>query len=131
MLTCDKCHHQVTGESGLGEVHAYCGGFFRMSQNDYEVVWKSPSGAASSGKLPRYDLIPAWALERMAQRFTLGAEKYGDNNWLQGVADPVFLNDRFNHAVEHLYKFKAGGSTDDDLAAVILNCIFLMGGQRV
>lgn len=30
---------------------------------------------------PRYDLIPAEALDDLAQLFGMGAEKYGDHNW--------------------------------------------------
>src|SRR5688572_28092504 len=45
------------------------------------------SGASSSGRKPRYDLIPLWALERIAKRFQIGAEKYGENNWQKGVDD--------------------------------------------
>ena len=30
---------------------------------------------------PRYDLIPGEILKRLAELYTRGAEKYGDNNW--------------------------------------------------
>lgn len=96
------------------------------------------SGASSSGKKPRYDLIPTWALERIAHRFQLGAEKHGENNWQKGVGDTQFILDRINHAIEHLYQVKdqihggiiATPEMDDDLSGVILNAIFVMGYQR-
>lgn len=93
------------------------------------------SGAMSSGNKPRYDLIPLWALARIARRFELGAGKYGEDNWQRGVADKPFIVDRINHAIEHLYLLRElvkndQWADDDDAAAVILNSIFVMGWQR-
>jgi len=103
------------------------------------------SGASSSGRKPRYDLIPTWALQRIAARFQMGAEKYGENNWQKGASDKEFTLDRLNHAIEHLLLVRdqihddvlfasherfTAGSVDDDLAAVILNTIFVMSFQR-
>jgi len=103
------------------------------------------SGAASSGRKPRYDLIPTWALQRIAARFQMGAEKYGENNWQKGASDKAFTLDRLNHAIDHLllvrdqihddvpfasHELFTAGSADDDLAAVILNTIFVMSFQR-
>lgn len=100
-----------------------------------EDIHTFSSGAASSGMKPRYDLIPPFALKRIAERFSLGAAKYGDNNWMKGVNDREFILDRLNHAVEHLYNVINGihhpvDSNDDDLAAVILNCIFAMAYEE-
>lgn len=36
------------------------------------------------GKL-RYDLIPAYPLERLAEVYTIGAHKYADRNWELGL----------------------------------------------
>ena len=36
------------------------------------------------GKM-RYDLIPAYPMERLAEVYTIGAAKYGDYNWLKGM----------------------------------------------
>lgn len=101
------------------------------------------SGASSSGMKPRYDLIPTWALRRIAQRFGEGAIKYGEDNWKKGLTDDVFIIDRINHATEHLQLMKdrvkafKGIKTaapvdvpDDDAAAVILNAIFVMGWEQ-
>jgi hypothetical protein len=97
------------------------------------------SGAVSSGRKPPYHLIPAYALARIANRFKLGADKYGVDNWKKGATDRDFILDRINHAFEHLINLKeqvaAGdGETvetfdDDDAAAVILNAIFVMEWQ--
>jgi hypothetical protein len=59
------------------------------------------SGAVRSERLKaRYDLIPGQALKRLALRYALGAEKYGEWNWANGL--PV--DDLLNHVIEHLMK---------------------------
>lgn len=94
------------------------------------------SGAMSSGAKPRYDLIPLWALERIAVRFGEGAAKYGDNNWMRGLRDRDYIIDRINHLIEHAYRLKERVAAeqppyvDDDAAAIILNAIFIMGWER-
>lgn len=97
------------------------------------------SGAMSSGTKPPYHLVPSYAWTRIAERFKLGADKYGVDNWKKGAADRDFILDRINHGIEHLINLKeqvmAGpGETvetfdDDDAAAVILNAIFVMEWQ--
>lgn len=109
-------------EVDLGDIHAF------------------GSGAKSSGRKPRYDLIPTWALERIARRFELGAAKYGVDNWQSGLRDRDFIFDRINHAIDHLLRIRDEVNSvkipppladrDDDAAAVILNAIFVMGYQQ-
>lgn len=98
-----------------------------------------PSGASSSGRKPRFDLIPTYALTRMARRFEEGATKYGVNNWQKGLSDSGFIIDRLNHAIEHLLRIRDRMQSpevcyweldDDDAAAVMLNTIFIMGYQE-
>ena len=47
------------------------------------------------GKL-RYDLVPVEAHEALAEVFTYGASKYGDNNW-QGVESDRYIAALFRH----------------------------------
>lgn len=102
-----------------------------------ETVHQFASGAKSSGKLPRFDLIP-WDVfaERLARRYELGLSKYSEDNYRQGINDREFVLDRCNHMLAHAHKavesFRTMGtllaheSDDDDLAAVIWGAIFLM-----
>lgn len=95
------------------------------------------SGAKSSGRLPRFDLIP-WDVfaERLARRYELGLQKYSEDNYRKGINDRAFVLDRCNHMLAHAHKavesFRTMGtalereSDDDDLAAVIWGAIFLM-----
>lgn len=80
--------------------------------------WKSPSGAVSSEQKPRYDLIPAVALEREAIRMAEGAAVHGENNYQKGKGDPVFFKDRVNHLLEHAIKYASGDRSEDHLAAI-------------
>jgi hypothetical protein len=82
------------------------------------------SGAARSERKPRYDLIPGVALRRLANRYRLGAKRFGDNNWKKGGAD--FVEDVPNHVIEHLFLWMSGDRSDDHLAAAAWGCFALM-----
>jgi Trm5-related predicted tRNA methylase len=84
------------------------------------------SGAKSSEEKPRYDLIPLEAQRREAVRMAEGARSHGENNYRKGAADPAFVRDRINHAIEHLLKYADGDRTEDHLAAVRCNCGMLI-----
>lgn len=79
------------------------------------------SGARSSEKQPRFDLIPRCALEREAVRMAEGAAAHGENNYRIGLHDSAFFTDRINHAIAHLLKYADGDRSDDHLAAVRAN----------
>lgn len=76
------------------------------------------SGAKSTERKPRYDLIPTAALEREAIRMGEGAAQHGENNYRKGKDDPAFVTDRINHMIEHALKYAAGDRSDDHLAAI-------------
>jgi len=77
------------------------------------------SGAQSSELKPRYDLIPACAIRRYAERAALGAKLHGDDNWKKGAGDPAYQRDRLNHLVEHLLRYIDGDRSEDHLGAVL------------
>ena len=60
------------------------------------------SGAKRSKVMPRYDLIPISVLTCLADQLQLGAEKYGEYNWVNGLDDPKYLRDALNHMQVHL-----------------------------
>ncbi len=45
----------------------------------------SKKGTKFDGGKLRYDLIPPECLDEVARVFTIGAKKYGTNNWCQGL----------------------------------------------
>lgn len=46
---------------------------------------KESFGVKYDSDKPRFDLIPADALEEVAKVYTVGAKKYGDRNWELGI----------------------------------------------
>ena len=62
-------------------------------------------------------LIPPIALRRLAQHFENGAEKYGRNNWQNGIP----LSSYIDSAQRHLWAIIEGKDDEDHAAAVIWN----------
>lgn len=79
------------------------------------------TGAVRSGdcEKTRYDLISPIGLERLAQTYAEGAEKFGAFNWENGM--PV--TDLLNHAIAHVYKFLRGDRSEDHLAHAAWNIL--------
>ncbi len=91
------------------------------------------SGAGSSGHKPPYECLTRDLLRRAALRMQKGMH-YGKHNWKKGATDKAFILDRLNHAIEHLKKAQEEIDmdipyNDDDLAAVVVNCMFAMEYQ--
>jgi hypothetical protein len=84
------------------------------------------SGAKSTERKPRYDLIPQSALEREAVRMAEGADAHGENNYRKGKDDPAFVRDRLNHLIEHALRYASGDRSDDHLAAIRCNAGMLI-----
>jgi hypothetical protein len=69
----------------------------------------------------RFDLIPAESLIIVAQILAAGAIKYGVNNWKL-----IPTEDHVNHAVNHLYKFLAGDTTENHLGNAACRVLFAL-----
>ena len=83
------------------------------------------SGAKSSERQPRYDLIPKCILDRLAARLAYGAEKHGERNYQLGARDPMYRKDRLNHLIGHALKLAEGDTSEDHLGAIMANCAIL------
>jgi len=79
------------------------------------------SGAARSTMDVRWDLLCEDFIRDMAVVMKEGADKYGDDNWKQGVPEGVTIN----HLIEHLYKWQEGDRSELHLAKVAINAMFL------
>ena len=81
------------------------------------------------GKL-RFDLIPVGPLEEVARAYTVGATKYADRNWEQGIK----WGRMFAALCRHLYKWWAGESRDKEgqhhLAAVVFHAMALIEFEK-
>jgi hypothetical protein len=51
--------------------------------------------------MPRYDLLPATFLSRVAARFEMGL-RYGEHNYKRGLP----FDDTFNHIIAHLLAYR-------------------------
>jgi hypothetical protein len=84
--------------------------------------------AKSSKVALRLDLVPECFIRRVAERFTLGAENYGEYNYRKGITDEKFIQERINHLKLHLSNFFIRGyaDPDDNLSAVASGVAMLM-----
>lgn len=71
---------------------------------------------------PRMELLPYDLLERVAMWYTLGADKYGDNNWRKGQPASAVIGSM----QRHLSKIIKGDVSEDHYAAVVWNALALM-----
>lgn len=97
-----------------------------MTTEEYLESAVFESGAKSSERKPRYDLIPACALRREAQRMGEAVATHGERNYQKGANDPAFITDRTNHLIEHALLYASGDRSTDHLAAVRCNAAILM-----
>ena len=74
----------------------------------------------------RFDLIPAYPMERLAKHYEAGAQKYAERNWEKGIPLKRFLNS----LERHLNKFKDGDRSEDHLAAVLWNAAGYIWTER-
>ena len=56
-----------------------------LNVNDLEKYVKKSALRYNEGKT-RYDLVPTFAHEQLAKTLTVGADKYGDQNWRKGMS---------------------------------------------
>lgn len=70
----------------------------------------------------RFDLLPGWALKRIAQHFEEGAKKYGDSNWKKGIPLRRYLDS----AMRHLVAFSEGEQDEPHEVAAVWNILCLM-----
>ena len=76
---------------------------------------------------PRFDLIPADALEEVAKVYTIGANKYGDRNWELGMS----YGRLFGALMRHAWGWWKGERDDKEnklhhLSSVIFNALALL-----
>lgn len=62
-----------------------------------------------AGKL-RYDLIPVYPLAQLAEVYTTGSRKYGDNNWRKGMNYSRIIA----ALLRHLEAWRQGRKVDPD-----------------
>jgi hypothetical protein len=79
----------------------------------------------SEGKL-RMSLLPQQELKRVMKRYLDGAEKYGENNWMNGMPLSVY----YDCAHRHLEAWWRGDNDEDHAAAVVWNMLCAMWTEK-
>lgn len=74
----------------------------------------------------RFDLLPPYAIFRLARHYENGSTKYGDRNWEKGQPLGRYLDS----AMRHLFKFLAGFRDEDHIAACAWNCLAIIETQK-
>lgn len=75
----------------------------------------------------RYDLLPTYALQRLAQHFENGAKKYGDENWRKGIP----LRRYVDSAIRHLFKYLEGQRDEDHAIAAAWNILAMVETEEM
>lgn len=70
----------------------------------------NPSGVKHDQDKLRFDLIPAKAMQSVAQVYTFGAKKYADRNWEKGLSFSRLLG----AAHRHINSFETGEVMDSE-----------------
>ncbi len=70
----------------------------------------------------RFDLVPGYALFRLAKHYENGAVKYGDRNWERGQPLSRYLSS----AIRHLVEYGMGMREEDHLAAAAWNAFSII-----
>lgn len=90
-------------------------GLFPTSEKE-EVRTTSSTGGQKGTKLARYDLIPADALEALAEHFGRGAMKYAARNWEKGYE----WSKNFAALQRHIWAFWSGEDIDEETGSLHL-----------
>jgi len=85
-------------------------------QGEMERTKEGANRESNKGR-GRFDLLPNEAIEAWAKWAELGADKYGDRNWEDGLS----VKDCINRMIRHAHKAADGWTDEDHLAAVMWN----------
>jgi len=75
-------------------------------------------------------LVPFYSILRIGGIFIEGL-RYGKDNWKKGVNDKEYQEERLEHAMLHLIKWKEGDRTENHLAKVAWFCVTQMELERL
>jgi hypothetical protein len=91
---------------------------------------KATSKAASDKSGTGISLIPLRSLFDLGKIFIEGL-RYGRDNWKKGVNDKEYQEERLEHALVHLIKWKEGDRTEPHLAKVAWFCFTQLELERL
>ena len=102
----------------------------RLKPSEEELPTPSQEKAGTDKVGTGLVLIPFYSLLRLGGIFVEGL-RYGRDNWKKGVNDKEYQEERLEHALLHLIKWKEGDRTEDHLAKVSWFCFTQMELERL
>lgn len=85
-----------------------------MQINDDGSLVKAKTDIVASGVAQ----VPYYSIEQIGSIFKEGEPKYGRDNWLKGVNDKTYQEQRAEHALRHLMLWMQGDRSENHLAKV-------------
>lgn len=131
-MRCTKCN------SHLLEVHDASAGNYLCCSNDLcQRVYPKmanphlePVKAATDKVGTGLTLIPLYSLLEVGKIFVEGL-RYGRDNWKKGVGDKEYQEERLEHALLHLIKYKEDDRSESHLAKVAWFCFTQLELERI
>lgn len=75
----------------------------------------------------RYDLLPAYAIHRLAVHFENGSKSHGDENWRKGIP----LRRTLQSLIRHAFQYLEGHRDEDHMAAVMWNAAAIIETEKM
>lgn len=121
------CHEHEGPDGPIGSCLMFGPATTVETTDPSTVMVISPTGGTKGQKLARFDLIPAEALEQVAEVYGMGSKKYADNNWRKGYAWSL----SFAALMRHAWKFWRGETYDPEsglhhMAHVVFHALSLI-----
>lgn len=100
---------------------------FVLKDSGSRQEFKSGSQRDNASGKGRFDLLPFYALFRLAKIYEVGALKYLPNNWRKGQPLSRYLDSAFRHLV----KGAAGWKDEDHFAQAMWNIAGIIETQKM
>jgi hypothetical protein len=120
------CGYLSNNIEGLKEESRRVAGEYTTRDSGEREVMETGSQRDTREGKGRFDLIPPFALQRLAGLYERGAAKYGDRNWELGQSSTRF----YDSCMRHLVNYMAGDREEDHLAAVMWNAVGMMFNEE-
>lgn len=99
------------------EKPSYFNNFTEVKNSGAKRTFKSGAFRDVKEGKGRFDLLPGYAITRLAKQFENGCKHYGDNNWKKGLPVKEYLDS----GLRHFFKLLMGWTDEDHAAAVLWN----------
>lgn len=95
---------------------------FDIKDSGVHQTFESGAQRDSRDGKGRYDLLPAYAIQRLAQVYEKGAKKYAPRNWERGMPLHLFADS----ALRHTFQYLDGARDEDHLAHAVFNLLAII-----